>query len=187
MPRYPFLPGICISSAASFTTSLSGVTISSSNVSAIVQSLVARRWSSANKRWSFLVAETLDPGILVKCDEKNRRGHGQSSAACWGSWAFANDQRPDDHRLLLRCRLHLLGSFEHFVDRPLHIERLLRDIVVLARNNVAESLHRVRDFYVASRRSRELLGHVERLRQEALNLASPCHGHLLIFAQLVDA
>src|SRR5690348_2233729 len=35
MPRYPSLPGNCISSAASFTTIFSGVTISSWKVSAI--------------------------------------------------------------------------------------------------------------------------------------------------------
>src|ERR1700693_4178565 len=43
-------------------------------------------------------------------------------------------QRPTAHdqRLLLRCRLHLLGSLNHFIDRALHIEGLLGDVVVLA-------------------------------------------------------
>ena len=45
-PRYPFLPGICASSAAVSTTFFSGVTISSWKVSAIGQ-LVVGRWLSA--------------------------------------------------------------------------------------------------------------------------------------------
>src|SRR5262252_10080275 len=98
MPRYPVLPGICISSARSLTTSFSGVTISSWNVSAIELSSV-----------------------------------------------------------VLGCRLHLLGSFEYLFDRALHVEGLLRDVVVPARNDVAEALHCIRDFHVASWRAGELL------------------------------
>src|SRR4029077_12815413 len=46
--------------------------------------------------------------------------------------------------------------------------------------------HRVGNLDVTSRRTRELLGHVERLRQETLYLSPRTHGKLVVFAELVD-
>src|SRR5215472_623677 len=89
-------------------------------------------------------------------------------------------------RHLLRCRLHLLRSFEHLLDLPLHVEGLLGDVVVLAFNDCFESFHRVGDFHVASLRTGKLLGHMEGLREETLNLAGTRNRELLIFAQFVD-
>src|SRR5208283_5556071 len=48
----------------------------------------------------------------------------------------------------LNARLHLLGLFQHFFDRADHVERLLRNIVVLAFDDLLESAHRVFDLDV---------------------------------------
>src|SRR5208283_2611508 len=126
IPRYPFLPGIWISSAALVsTTFFSGVTISSWKTSAI----------------------------------QNRR---QTSDL--GPQETTGRLRSDVRGPLLCCCLHLLRRFQHFFDRPLHVKRLLGDIVVLAFDDRLEALHRVGDLHVAPRRAGELLGHVERLR-----------------------
>src|SRR5437763_16175395 len=90
-------------------------------------------------------------------------------------------------KLLLCCRLHLLGRFRDLINGPLHIERLLGDVIVLAFDDLLETLHRVRDFHVPARSSRELFGNVEWLRQEPLNLAGACNGQFWTFAQLVNA
>src|SRR6185369_4748978 len=142
IPRYPSAPGICSSSTCSFTTSFSGVTISSWKVSAIRSTMAGS-----------------DPSTCERLESKAR---------------------------FLRRLLHLLGSFQHFFNRPLHVESLFGDIVVLTFHNVAESFYRIRDLHVTSRGSRELLRHVERLRQEALHFASSSDGQLLVFAQFVD-
>jgi hypothetical protein len=75
-------------------------------------------------------------------------------------------QRPtaSDQRLLLRSRLHLLCGLEHFINGALHIKGLLRNIVVLAFDNILKALYRICHLHVAPRRAGELLGHVERLR-----------------------
>src|SRR5215471_9903665 len=49
MPRYPFFPGICISSAASRTTSFSGVTISNWKVLAILLACRVRSTRSVER------------------------------------------------------------------------------------------------------------------------------------------
>src|SRR3954467_15865354 len=96
MPRYPFLPGICISSAWSRTTIFSGVTISS--------------WKES--------------AIRIYC------------------------------RVLSR-RFHLLCSFCHFVNRTLHVEGLLRDVVVRPFHDAAEACHRGYLLSFTARRSSE--------------------------------
>src|SRR5579864_6132511 len=64
------------------------------------------------------------------------------------SWVPANDQRPttNDSFLpttgFLRCRLHFLRSFNHFVNRAFHVEGLFRNVVILACHDIAEALHR---------------------------------------------
>ncbi len=70
----------------------------------------------------------------------------------------------------LRCGFHLFSGFQHFLDGALHIKGLLGDIVVLAFDDGFEAFYRVSDLDVASLRAGELLGNVEWLRQEALNL-----------------
>src|SRR5579871_3522005 len=102
------------------------------------------------------------------------------SASPNSSWRKPGRRKPGAHNL--RCRLHLLCGFEHFLDRALHIESLLGDVIVLAFNNRFEALHSVGDLDVAPLCAGELLGHVERLRQESLNLASTGDSEFLIFA-----
>src|SRR5579864_54593 len=150
MPRYPFFPGICISSARSLTTSFSGVTISSWKDSAISRQSPVVSFHSPSA--TFLAT---------------------------GDWRLST--------ALLRCHLQLLRGLEHFINGALHIKSLLRDIVVLAFDNILKALYRICHLHVAPRRAGELLGHVERLRQEALDLARPRHRQFLIFAEFVDA
>src|SRR5687767_7549520 len=83
--------------------------------------------------------------------------------------------------------LHLLVLLEHVLDRSLQQERLLRDVVVLAVDDLAEAFDRVGDLDVLTLDAGELLGHEERLREEALDLPGARHDDLVLFRQLVDA
>jgi hypothetical protein len=58
-------------------------------------------------------------------------------------------------------------------------------VVELAAHHALERLHGVLQLHVLARRARELLGHEEGLRQEALDAARPAHDHLVLFGQLV--
>ena len=87
---------------------------------------------------------------------------------------------------LRRLVLHLLGALQHVLDGALHVEGLLRDVVVLAFDDLAEAADRVGDLDVLALDAGELLGHVERLREEALDLAGAGDGELVFFRQLVD-
>ena len=64
---------------------------------------------------------------------------------------------------------------------------MLWDVVVLAFVNFLEALNRVGDFYVAAGCAGKLLGYVEWLGEESLNLAGSSHCDFLIFTQFVDA
>src|SRR5438876_12068397 len=68
------------------------------------------------------------------------------------------------------CCFQFFGCFLHFVDCAFHVEGLLGNLVMFAFYDFLETLHCVGDFHVATRRSGELLGYVERLRQETLDL-----------------
>src|SRR3954449_9731538 len=81
----------------------------------------------------------------------------------------------------------LVRGLDDLVDAALHEERRLRQVVVLAVDDLAERAHRVVDRDVRSRRAGERLGDVERLRQEALDLARALHRHLVLVGELVDA
>src|SRR5687768_7387680 len=83
--------------------------------------------------------------------------------------------------------LHAAALFDRFVNRPDHVERLLRQIVVLAVDDLLEALHRVGNLHVLALEAGELLGDEEGLRQEPLDLARTRHGELVVFRQLVDA
>src|SRR5687768_15483599 len=66
--------------------------------------------------------------------------------------------------------LHLLGALENVVDAALHVERLLGDLVVFAVDDLPEAANRVREFDVLALEAGELLGDMERLRKELLDL-----------------
>src|SRR5918996_5623082 len=76
---------------------------------------------------------------------------------------------------------------DHLVDRALQQEGPLRDVVVLALDDLLEGAHRLLDRHVLALGPRKRLRHEERLRQEALHLARPLHGHAVLVRQLVDA
>src|SRR2546425_7629580 len=104
-PKYPWLPGMTISSTVSATTSRIGVAISSVRRSAT-----------------------------------------------------------------LRARRQLLRLVHRLADVADHVEGLLGQLVMLAVDDLPEALDGVRELDVAPRRTGELLGHEERLRQEPLDL-----------------
>src|SRR3954465_2009472 len=81
----------------------------------------------------------------------------------------------------------LVRGLDDLVDAALHEERRLRQIVALALDDLAERAHRVVDRDVHARRAGERLGDVERLRQEALDLARALDGDLVLVGELVDA
>src|SRR3954468_23142880 len=87
----------------------------------------------------------------------------------------------------VRATLVALGGAHDVVDRALEQERRLRQVVVLAVEDLLERADRLADRHVRAGRAGELLGHVERLAQEALDLTGALHGHLVVVAELVDA
>src|SRR3974390_1940773 len=80
-----------------------------------------------------------------------------------------------------------LGLLDRFLDRADHVKGLLREIVVLARNDRLEAADRVLDRHVLALLAGEHLGDVERLRQEALDLARAVHEQLVLGRQFVHA
>src|SRR3954453_21692866 len=85
------------------------------------------------------------------------------------------------------CSLVLLGGLDDVVDGALEQEGGLRDVVVLAVEDLGEAADRLGDRHVRARRARELLGHVERLREEALDAPRAAHDELVLVGELVDA
>src|SRR5687768_6671004 len=77
--------------------------------------------------------------------------------------------------MLLALAAQLLGLVDGLADVADEIERLLRQLVVLALDDLLEALHGVADLHVAAGRAGELLGHEERLGEEALDLAGARH------------
>src|SRR5262249_15835057 len=83
--------------------------------------------------------------------------------------------------------LHLLRFLHPFLDAADEIERLLRQLVVLAVHDLLEAADGVLDRHELPLQAGELLGDEERLRQEALDLAGAGHHQLVVLRQLVDA
>ena len=80
----------------------------------------------------------------------------------------------------------LLGLLDHILDGALQVERLLRKIVVLAFGDFLEAADGVGELDVLALEAGELLGHVERLREELLDLAGARDGQLVFVGKLVD-
>src|SRR6202041_736524 len=87
----------------------------------------------------------------------------------------------------LRVRLHLLGLLQRFFDRADHVERLLRNIVVLAFDDFLEAANRVFDLDVFAFEAGELRRDEHRLRQEALDLTRASNGALVFVRKFFDA
>src|SRR4051812_39976513 len=83
--------------------------------------------------------------------------------------------------------LALVGRLDDLVDAALHEEGRLGEVVVLAVDDLAEGPHGLLDRDVRARRAGERLGDVERLGQEALDLAGALHRDLVLVGELVDA
>src|SRR5512145_1976200 len=82
--------------------------------------------------------------------------------------------------------LHLPGLLDRVLDPADHVEGLLRQFVVFPLDDLLEAAHRLGDRDVLPLKAGELFGHEERLRQEALDLARPGDGELVVLRQLVD-
>src|SRR5690606_18774972 len=94
--------------------------------------------------------------VHLQRDEAALRGH---------------DVEVDGHRRTSAS--HLLGPLEDVLDGAAHEEGLLRNVVVLALEDLLEAPDRVLHLHVLAGNAGELLGHVEGLREEALDLARP--------------
>ena len=73
-----------------------------------------------------------------------------------------------------------LRLLDRFFYRPDHVKRLLRQIVMLAVDDFLEAPDGVLEFHVFPRRAREGFGHVERLRQEALQFSRARDGSVCL-------
>src|SRR5690606_39848211 len=71
---------------------------------------------------------------------------------------------------------HLVGLLDGFLDAADHVERLLRQVVVLALDDALEAADGVLERDVLARGAGEHFGDVERLAEEALDLAGAGHG-----------
>src|SRR5262249_49415422 len=66
------------------------------------------------------------------------------------------------------------------VDRADQVERLLRQVVALAVENLGESTHGFLARHVSTRDAGERLRHVHRLREKALDPAGACDDQLIV-------
>src|SRR4029077_8569514 len=87
---------------------------------------------------------------------------------------------------LCRSRPHLSGRFDDLINAAFHVKRLLRNVIVLAFQHLAEAAHRVCNLHIASLQAGKLLGNVKRLREELLNFARARHDYFLVFAEFID-
>ena len=78
-----------------------------------------------------------------------------------------------------------LGLLEYFLDGADHVEGLLGDVVVLAGNDLLETLDGVLQLDVDTRGASEGLGNVEGLGEEALDLAGTGDDQFILLGELV--
>ena len=81
----------------------------------------------------------------------------------------------------------LLGLGDRLVDGADHVEGRLRQIVVFAGDDALECLDRVLELHEHARGAGEHFGDVERLAEEALDLARARHHQLVLFGELIHA
>src|SRR5690606_37656243 len=84
-----------------------------------------------------------------------------------------------------RDPLQFLGFLDGFVDGANHVERLLRQVIVLTGQDAGETTDGLLQRHVLAGGTGEHFGHVERLRQEALDLTGAGHQLLVGLGQLV--
>src|SRR5262245_60333103 len=86
-----------------------------------------------------------------------------------------------------RLGRELLGLGDGLVDRADHVEGGFGQVVVVARDDALEGLDGVLELHEHARRAGEDLGDVERLAEEALDLARAGHDQLVLFRERVHA
>src|SRR5690242_5026685 len=86
-----------------------------------------------------------------------------------------------------RSALQLLRVLDDVVDTAGHEERLLGQVVELARRDTLERGHRLFELHVLARDAGELFGNGERLRHEALNAARASDDLLVVFREFIHA
>src|SRR5689334_13509146 len=88
---------------------------------------------------------------------------------------------------LRRFSGELLALLDRLLDGADHVEGGFRQVVILAFAQATEALDGVGEIDELAGRAGEDFGDVERLRQEALDLAGARHRHLVLFRQFVHA
>src|SRR5919109_1467284 len=88
--------------------------------------------------------------------------------------------------LLLAAAADALRLLDRLLDRPDHVEGLLGQLVVLAVEDLGETLDRVLELHVLAGGAGELLGHEVRLREEALDLSRAGDDEPVLVGELVD-
>ncbi len=92
------------------------------------------------------------------------------------------------YRRQLGNQATFFGLFEGFVNGTDHVERLLWQVVAFTVRDRLEATDGFRSVARTCQASAgEHFGHVERLRQETLDLTSAGHGHLVFGSQFVHA
>src|SRR5581483_2512265 len=81
----------------------------------------------------------------------------------------------------------LAALLDDLIDRALHEESPLRQVVVLAFEDFLEATDRLSDRNVHARSAGELLGDVKRLGEKTLDLARPGNREPVLVGELVDA
>src|SRR5919201_83304 len=99
---------------------------------------------------------------------------------------FALSPGNDDFNLS-RFSGQLLALLDGFFDGAYHVEGRFRQVVVLAFAEAAEALDGVGELDELAGRAGEDFGDVERLRQEALDLAGARHRELVLFREFIHA
>src|SRR5690242_4416580 len=83
--------------------------------------------------------------------------------------------------------LHLFALLARLVDRADHVERLLRQVVVLALEDLLEATDGLASRDVLALAACESLSDAERLGEEPLHLARTRHGFLVVLGKLLHA
>src|SRR6478672_11520603 len=84
---------------------------------------------------------------------------------------------------LLRRLGEFLAALDGLLDGADHIKGRLGQVVVFALAQPLEAANGIGEIDENSGRSREYFRHVERLRQEALDLSRPRHGELVFLGE----
>src|SRR6266436_8837522 len=168
-PKLPSLPGTTTISTSAETISRSGVTNSNWTRSAI-SGHPQNRHSGAARR--------AEPGTHIHRPLEYRFRACRFAASRNDRWEESASGR---------FRRHLAGLVDGLLDRADHVERGFGHLVILAGDDPLEPLDRVFEGDKDARAAGEHLGDMERLRQEALDLARPRDGQPVLFRQFVHA